>query len=319
MRKRLSRVLKNRIFIFILGGLILGSAGVLAATYFPSSDVTYDNSSSGLSSTNVQGAIDELYNEFSSASGFTVNMLGKKVELSLSCDVSGRCSDGLYQDPEDEKRFTFRGENPNNYITFNNEKAGWRIISIEPDGTIKIMKNNSIGNMQWHNVCQSNYYPCHNWTSSSLNNYLNNTYYNGLSETSKNQIVSKGWTVLETSDPFYGNNSVTWNGKIALVENSDLRKSTPELIECATISIEYFICGDTWMNNNTAWWLLSVPAGGSNSSNNSAVYRFEHSGSYYVYRTSATDSYGVRPVLYISSDVKITGGNGTSSNPYTLG
>ena len=79
MRKRLSRVLKNRIFIFILGGLILGSAGVLAATYFPSSDVTYDNSSSGLSSTDVQGAIDELYNEFSSASGFTVNMLGKKL------------------------------------------------------------------------------------------------------------------------------------------------------------------------------------------------------------------------------------------------
>ena len=42
-------------------GLIFGTAGVYAATYFPSDDVTYDNSESGLSSTDVQGAIDELY------------------------------------------------------------------------------------------------------------------------------------------------------------------------------------------------------------------------------------------------------------------
>ena len=29
--------------------------------------------------------------------------------------------------------------------------------------------------------------------------------------------------------------------------------------------------------------------------------------------------YGVRPVLYLISSAKITGGNGTSSSPYTLG
>ena len=173
MRKRLNRVLKNRIFIFILDGLILGSAGVLAATYFPSSDVTYDNSSSGLSSTDVQGAIDELYNEFSSASGFTVNMLGKKVGLSLSCSLNGECPNGLYQDYDNKDRYIFRGENPNNYITFNEEKAGWRIISIEPDGTIKIIRNYSIGNRQWDD--SSNV-----WETFDLSNYLNGTYYNGL-------------------------------------------------------------------------------------------------------------------------------------------
>ena len=46
---------------FILGILTGGCISVIAATYFPSGDVTYDNSVSGLQSTNVQDAIDELY------------------------------------------------------------------------------------------------------------------------------------------------------------------------------------------------------------------------------------------------------------------
>ena len=59
------KIFKNRIFIFVLGVFIASSISVLAATYFESSAVTYDNTESGLSSTNVQGAIDELYNECS--------------------------------------------------------------------------------------------------------------------------------------------------------------------------------------------------------------------------------------------------------------
>ena len=35
----------------------------------------------------------------------------------------------------------------NNYINFNNSL--WRIISVENDGTIKIMKNENIGEMAW--------------------------------------------------------------------------------------------------------------------------------------------------------------------------
>ena len=35
-------------------------------------------------------------------------------------------------------RYVYKGINPNNYLKFNNEL--WRIISFEPDGTIKISK-----------------------------------------------------------------------------------------------------------------------------------------------------------------------------------
>ena len=66
--KLIKKVLKNNVFCFILGAFIFGFIGVSAATYFPSNQVTFDNKTSGLKSTDVQGAIDELYNTCQSCS-----------------------------------------------------------------------------------------------------------------------------------------------------------------------------------------------------------------------------------------------------------
>ena len=62
MKKRLKKIFNNKIFMFIFGGVLFSAVSVYGVTYFPSNQVTYDNSSSKLSSTDVQGAIDELYN-----------------------------------------------------------------------------------------------------------------------------------------------------------------------------------------------------------------------------------------------------------------
>ena len=67
MKNKIKKVFKNRIFICILTALITGTISVCAITYFPSNQVTYDNKTSGLKSSDVQGAIDELYNTCSSA------------------------------------------------------------------------------------------------------------------------------------------------------------------------------------------------------------------------------------------------------------
>jgi len=63
-------------------------------------------------------------------------------ELKLTKVTSG---DGLYEDAYEEGKYFYKGTNPNNYIMFN-----WynhRIISIENDNTIKIIKEISIGNI----------------------------------------------------------------------------------------------------------------------------------------------------------------------------
>ena len=59
--KKIKEILKNCIFGIILSALICGGISVYAITYFPSNQTTYDNSTSGMISTNVQDAIDELY------------------------------------------------------------------------------------------------------------------------------------------------------------------------------------------------------------------------------------------------------------------
>ncbi len=51
----------SKIMIFFILGLVLAGSGVYAATTIAGSNITYSNSKSGLSSTNVQNAIDELY------------------------------------------------------------------------------------------------------------------------------------------------------------------------------------------------------------------------------------------------------------------
>ena len=64
--KKIKKFVKNNIKVviaFILGGIIIGTGGVYAATVLSSNDVTYSNEFSGLTATTVQDAIDEIYNK----------------------------------------------------------------------------------------------------------------------------------------------------------------------------------------------------------------------------------------------------------------
>ena len=289
MKEKIKKILNSKIFVFLLGGVLLSTVSVYAVTYFPSNQVTYDNSSSKLNSTNVQGAIDELYNEC--------------VNPPISADIV-TSGDGLY---EKNGRYIYRGANPKNYIRFNNEL--WRIISVEADGIIKILRNSVIsGTIAWDTSGSIN------WDRpATLNTYLNGTYYNTLTDTAKNQIVS--YTYDDVSVGTY---------KVSIPEVRDYLGSNSNQSECGT---NYLFnrnykngCGDTtWMLiNNSTWWLLGPDIFVNvNSPDVYAVY-----GEYgNIVNRSPDWVYDVyaRPVVYLSSEVKITGGSGTLSNPFTLG
>ena len=129
MKEKIKKIIFGYLPGFVLGVITAISISVIAATYFPSKDVTYDNKESGLTSTDVQGAIDELY---LTCTAEKVDVGGQEVTTVIS-------GDGLYKDEYEEGKYTYKGANPNNYVTFNNEKAGWRIISINDNKTIKII------------------------------------------------------------------------------------------------------------------------------------------------------------------------------------
>ena len=306
MKDKIKKIILGYLPGFITGIIICGSISVIAATYFPSNDVTYNNKESGLESTDVQGAIDELYGVCAAEPS-----AGEQIIEDA----------GLEKDPY-ECRYFFVGANPNNYITFNGETAGWRIISVECDGTIKIMRINDINT---DNILAWDDYNYNDWSRPvSLNTYLNGTYYNGLNIIVQNQIVAQDFSVgsvvidKDLESQVNDENSKVWRGKIALPTLSEYLRTNSNL-NCKTFrsyNDNFNTCKNTtWMYTSKYpyFWTLSSQM----EELNFVFYINGLSGnitSYDARRSTAA----VMPTLYLSSDVEITGGDGSQSNPYEI-
>ena len=301
--KKLKNFSKKYLIGIILGLLSSLSLVVWAAVTFPSNEVSYSNVSSGLNSNNVQGAIDELYKNCKGI----VTIYGKDFTTVTS-------GDGLYKDENQTGKYVFRGKNPLNFIKFNNEL--WRIISMEKDGSLKIVRNETLGKRAW-DTSNSN-----NWARpASLNTYLNGEYYNSLTSSAKNQIVEHTWgigTVTLDSDSLSSQiseeNSSTWNGKIALIHLSDYINANSNTSQCNSYKLvreNYQTCADTNYLIITETYFTLSPA-----PNDTSPRYIKTDGN--ISSRLANTSDAVRPSVYLSSDIQITGGNGSSSSPYTL-
>ncbi len=256
--------------------------------------------------------------------------------------------DGLYADEYEEGRYIYRGTNPNNYVTFNNEI--WRIISVETDSTIKILKNAVLEEMAWDTAtsCSIAYNGiqkekdttivdniiylapeptipgCNDWTRpAELNTYLNETYYNGLLLTAQEQVQSHTWYVGAVT---YDNTDLVgqitaeknnqWTGKVGLITASDYIRANTNTSQCGNFNLHYknyTICYNTnWMYNKDEWWTISPLA-----SNTYGIFSVNSNGSLNNGRVS-NSSIATRPSVYLKSDIKITGGDGSETDPYIL-
>ena len=247
-------------------------------------------------------------------------------------------------DPDGNVRYM--GANPNNYVSFNEEL--WRIIGVfdvastyggPTEKRLKIIRNDSIGNMAWDsgNV--------NDWTQASLQEYLNGDYYNSIDSVSQNLIGDTYWNLggtasytsasnglpshfygYERGTTVYSGHSSYWIGKIGLMYPSDYGYATSggtttdrssclaeEMFNWAIWS-SYSDCvnNDYLYYSSSSPWTITPNSGISNS-----VFLVNNSG--YLNYTFAFNSISVSPVLYLKSTVEITGGEGTSENPYTLG
>ena len=223
--------------------------------------------------------------------------------------------DGLYSDTYEAGRYVYKGANPNNFITFNNEE--WRIIAVEADGTLKIRKNTSNGNMVWDEEYENN------WARpATLNTYLNNDYYNTLSSDAQNQIQSHSFGIGAVT---YGNtdlagqiaseNGTKWTGNIALMSVSDYLRANTNIEQCGNFNLNN-TNRDTCKTTNYLFstnypWTVSPDADDSYG-----VFRVSSIGTVNN-GTARIDHFAVLPVLYLKSDITLSG-EGTSSNPYII-
>ena len=131
--------------------------------------------------------------------------------------------DGLYADEYEPGRYIYRGQDPDNYITFNNET--WRIIAKEADGTYKIIRNDVLSTRAFdaanhrsterNTYCDYPRYGCGVYAAvegifsspsgsqsgtvtedSSIKLYLNDDYYvNNINSTAKGQMISHSFNI----------------------------------------------------------------------------------------------------------------------------
>ena len=57
----MNKIIKSRIFIFIIGGIIFGTIGICATTLYQSNTIEYSPTDSSWNVTNVSDALNDLY------------------------------------------------------------------------------------------------------------------------------------------------------------------------------------------------------------------------------------------------------------------
>ena len=242
--------------------------------------------------------------------------------------------------------------NCSDYSNQNDETCEkWRIIGVFKNMTsenglqadlVKIIRDDSLGEL----VLNTN--DINDWTTASLQTTLNDPYYNGTYENdaikndlTRNAIESVVWNLgglnsssntastfysAERGTTVYSGRPITWTGKIGLMYPSDYGYAT-----AGGTTTNREVCLTT---NMSSWNVGFSSDGGTDCNKNDylrkgyqlAISPFSNDSSYMfilspygnVENRPSNYSLNIYPALYLKSNISISQGNGSSSNPYQL-
>ena len=240
--------------------------------------------------------------------------------------------DGLYD--YENGQYIYKGDNPNNYLEF--EGDIWRILRFDTSG-IKIIKDEYIdmsnyegsntsgtgGNYDIPNarITEKNSYctnpsnGCNVWVATSKMNdspseYVNGTHHGTVTEDSSlytylngdyyNEVLKANENIIDgpfNIGPWKNEHEYTWTGKIGLIDNEEL------------------IYGGKYLFKSYGCWTIN-PDLNSGISGIRVFYLYSSqktTGGFDVNRT-----FRVRPVLYLSPSVTLTGNGTNDENIYKI-
>ena len=270
--------------------------------------------------------------------------------------TSDSCTYTLAYDGTSDNNLRYVGANPCNYVTFNGEEAGWRIIGIlnTPEGQrMKLISTYPVEHLKLD---------VNDWTKSSLQTLLNSgAYYNrttgkyyngrdldftdyGLTGTAKNQIdtitwklggttfedshsngLASHWYTCERGTTVYTGSSTEWQGKVGLMYPSDYGYATSggtSMNRASCLAKELYNwsgASDCYNNDwlyNSNNWQWTLTP---YSSSDEEVVDIDRDGSVSENYGHIMNSLAVRPSVYLISKTSILGGEGTRENPYEIG
>ena len=240
--------------------------------------------------------------------------------------------DGKLENGINDNSYRYAGasEEVNNYVCFGSTQSPcpadnlYRIIGVF-DGRVKLIRNKSVGYKAWDSNNSNT------WSTSSINNYLNNEFINTFDAGAKGKIDTTTWKVggniwdnianqpaktayqNEIINPLITNsidNKTEYSAKIGLIYASDYGfAASPSA--WTTILNNYVTNGipnSNWMYSGGSEWTISRTADISN-------YTFYVGRSGYLDNRSVEGADGVRPVFYLISSITYADGDGTQNLP----
>ena len=257
--------------------------------------------------------------------------------------------DGLYQYTDEKGTITYayRGANPNNYVTF--AGSTWRVLRIQEDGTVKLVKNNtltniyisertdSIGYVKWNDTY---YEDVPNYNTSNMKAYLEEWYDSEMS--SYDSKIETNSYCVDTEELKYG----LWYKKYDRQYGVDLRINEKGLYNSATDSDKWIVKPSVSCRNNDIVkskvslitadeavlsgygvdyearnaWFTSTMAGDDiytiSPSYDGGIYILYGSGA--IIDDSLDMGYATVPVITLKKNVTVSSGTGTKNNPYVI-
>ena len=264
--------------------------------------------------------------------------------------------DHTFDDGETYTEYRYEGTDTevNNYVWFNNEL--WRIIGAFPGGTpttsdaslgnrapstnntVKIIRNDVIGSFAWKrykaelntNILNNLYLnsstgtctfhfsdtkPC-SFTKNGLKNvldYIETATWN----LGGNDKWSNAETMYKTERGTTSGTPIVTTAKVGLMYASDygysVKNSSCNHSSTSLGSYSRTNCrGSAWMLKNGYEWTVSPYS-------TYDYFVFTANEDAYAVDYYARDGFGARPVLYLNSNVYITGGDGSINNPFQVG
>ena len=196
-----------------------------------------------------------------------------------------------------------------NYVWYSGKL--WRITSVNPDGTMKMITDDIITSIAYNPDSYVNFYDVSkkddtSYTGSYIYQWLNEDFLDTLYNYKNIIVEDSAWNVT-TSD-----SEEIKLPETTLINNSTIGKNTPVGL---LNSYEYYLSykntsySSGYLNIGYYWWLL-------NPYSSSSVWYVGCYGISSTYRPSG--SHGARPSINLKSNIQLSGGSGTKDDPYTI-
>lgn len=182
----------------------------------------------------------------------------------------------------------FKGDPDNNYLKLSSQL--FRIYGVTSNGDVIIVASEDIANVNY----------------SKLDEWLD-YYYKNLNKTTQKMIVPSKFCNMEVTDTT--NNAVKCSGY-----TKSKKIYIPSVVEVNKAQDGE----NNFMKTRTISWVANPEKGSKKAYVTRNVFFYEEAGKDFI-KYNKNDNYGVRPMMVIKGDSLITGGDGSSSDPYVFG